>query len=798
MKLTRPALVSAAVGLAIALPLGAGAAASSSGVQPTTATITGGVVDTGSHALAGICIAVRDSAGNFDGQDMTAADGTYTVSNLLPGTYLLTYQDCNRSSGPNVEPQYYDNTQVYSSHQAVTLVAGQTKSLDTQTMQPGAQASLHLVDSHGAAVPNVEVAMETQNTPVFLPSFDSLARSDANGNLTFVGLLPLPYTLQYESCPHIFCASIGYYHSQLPTGTPTVVHPVVGSPLALSDVLDVPVVASSTTTVTAAPATSTIGQTVTLTATVSVSDGSTPFGYVVFNDGTANVAATSFGSLGPSGVVSATTTALPVGSSTVIATFVPSGFVTQSSGGVAVTVNAAPAGGGGSSGSGGSSGGGGGGSSPVSGNVPAGGTLGSDPVGTTPDAANPLVVGITSPVAGPITIDKTPPNTPLKGYTVLGVGATITAPTATAANPLNLSFQIFVGDLPAGSYASDLTVFRNGVAIGACTGAGATPDPCVASSNSSGGVVTINVRSSHASTWDVEAATVGRIAGSTRFATAVAASQDSFPTGHAGAVVLARADDYPDALVGAPLAAVKNAPLLLTQGATLPAVTAAEIARVLPAGGTVYLLGGTVAIPASVASQLTTMGYHPVRYAGTDRYSTAVAVADALGDPSTVLLATGSNFPDALSAGPAAAHLHGAVLLTSGATLPAATSAYLSSKSHTVYTIGGPAAAADPQATAISGADRFATAAAVATKFFPAPTTIGIATGATFPDALAGGAQLALVGAPLLLSTTTAMPGVTTTYLGAVHSGMKDAHVFGGSAALADGVVSQLRSAVGG
>ena len=170
-----------------------------------------------------------------------------------------------------------------------------------------------------------------------------------------------------------------------------------------------------------------------------------------------------------------------------------------------------------------------------------------------------------------------------------------------------------------------------------------------------------------------------RLAGADRVGTAIAVSQAAFPDAHsAGAVVLARADNYPDALVGTPLAAAKNAPLLFASGASVSADTVTEIERVLPAGGTVYLLGGTTAIPASVATQISALGFVPVRYSGADRYGTALAVADALHDPSTVLLATGTNFPDALSAGSAAAHVGGVVLLTDGATMPAAVLQYLS------------------------------------------------------------------------------------------------------------------------
>ncbi|HXR42912.1 MAG TPA: cell wall-binding repeat-containing protein, partial [Acidothermaceae bacterium] len=315
-----------------------------------------------------------------------------------------------------------------------------------------------------------------------------------------------------------------------------------------------------------------------------------------------------------------------------------------------------------------------------------------------------------------------------------------------------------------------------------------------ASTSTSNAVTTINVLSSHASTWDVEAAQVGRIGGADRIATAVAVSKDSFPAGNAGAVVLARADDYPDALVGAPLAAAKNAPLLLTQGAQLPKATSDEITRVLPAGGTVYVLGGTAAVPDSVVKQLKSSGLTVVREAGADRYATAVAVATELGDPTTVLLATGTNFPDALAAGPAAAHLHGVVLLTAGSVLPTATSTYLSAHAGSTYAVGGPAVKADPAATPLSGADRFATAATVASTLFASPAMVGIATGQAFPDALSGGAQLARADAPLLLATKTTVPAPTSGYLTDAGANLHTIHLFGGPAVLADTLLTPLQA----
>ena len=289
-----------------------------------------------------------------------------------------------------------------------------------------------------------------------------------------------------------------------------------------------------------------------------------------------------------------------------------------------------------------------------------------------------------------------------------------------------------------------------------------------------------------------------RLSGTDRFGTAIAASTVEFPSaGTAGAVVLARADDYPDALVGAALAHAKNAPLLFANGGLLTAATQAEIQRVLPAGGTVYLLGGTAAIPATVATSLTSLGFVPVRYAGTDRFGTALAVADALNDPSTVLLATGVNFPDALAAGPAAAHLNGVVLLTNGSSLTPAVTAYLAAHPGTVYAIGGPAVAADPSATALSGADRYATAAMVASTLFTSTANVGVASGTAFPDALSGGAFQAHFGGPIVLTDPHILPTSTSAYLTATKGTIVTTNIFGGDTALSVTVQTAVGTALG-
>lgn len=262
-----------------------------------------------------------------------------------------------------------------------------------------------------------------------------------------------------------------------------------------------------------------------------------------------------------------------------------------------------------------------------------------------------------------------------------------------------------------------------------------------------------------------------RLAGADRIGTAIAVSQKGYAAGAAQAVVLTRDDDYADALAGAPLAVAENGPLLMTPTAKLDPRDLAEIQRVLAPGGTVYVLGGTASISESTATTLSTAGYALERLAGSDRYETAVKIAAALGNPATVLLASGTNFPDALSAGDAAASRHGALLLTAGAVLPAATRDYLAAHPGPLFAIGGPAAQADAAAQPVVGVDRYDTAARVAQKFFPSPGAAGIASGLTFPDALSAGAALARLNAPLLLASLDTVPGPVSSYIGAVRPG---------------------------
>jgi len=293
--------------------------------------------------------------------------------------------------------------------------------------------------------------------------------------------------------------------------------------------------------------------------------------------------------------------------------------------------------------------------------------------------------------------------------------------------------------------------------------------------------------------------TLTRVAGADRIATSITASKTGFPAQQsAGAVVIARADAFADALAGGPLAVRFQGPLLLTPSSGLTPDIGTEIQRVLPRGQTVYLLGGTGAIAATVDTELRSLGFNPVRVSGVDRYDTAVKIAAILGDPPTVFEADGTNFPDGLSAGPAAALSHGIVLLTMGHIQAPATAAYLAQHlTDTRYAVGGPAASADPTAQPLVGADRYATSIAVARELFAAPGVVTLASGEVFADALSGGPVAAFDGAPMILVPSTgSLPAPVQAYLNKGSSSVLSALLFGGTGAVSTPLAKAIAQAL--
>jgi peptide/nickel transport system substrate-binding protein len=117
----------------------------------------------------------------------------------------------------------------------------------------------------------------------------------------------------------------------------------------------------------------------------------------------------------------------------------------------------------------------------------------------------PLQTSVSVPSGGSVTITQGQATTDVPPeFTLLEQQLDISAPDQTVADPLVFTFELDASLLAAaGLSIADVAVYRNGTPIANCTGAGATPDPCIASRTTQGdGDGEIVVRSSAASIWE--------------------------------------------------------------------------------------------------------------------------------------------------------------------------------------------------------------------------------------------------------------------------------------------------------
>lgn len=164
---------------------------------------------------------------------------------------------------------------------------------------------------------------------------------------------------------------------------------------------------------------------------------------------------------------------------------------------------------------------------------------------------------------------------------------------------------------------------------------------------------------------------VRRLGGSDRYETSALVAGE-FPE-DAPVALLSTGLNFADAMTGGALAGYRGGPLLLTTPDTIPDAVAAELTRLRPRE--IVILGSAPTVSQAVQVQAET--YAPVvrRIAGSDRYRTAslISAEFPVSVPHTYL-ATGTNFPDGLTAG-ALAGSQGVPLLTSTpASLPTAVS----------------------------------------------------------------------------------------------------------------------------
>jgi ectonucleotide pyrophosphatase/phosphodiesterase family member 5 len=153
---------------------------------------------------------------------------------------------------------------------------------------------------------------------------------------------------------------------------------------------------------------------------------------------------------------------------------------------------------------------------------------------------------------------------------------------------------------------------------------------------------------------------ISRLTGEDAFGTSVAVSEAAFPEGASQVVIVG---DLLGGVLGTPLAVHRDAPVLLSAPAALPAAVGAEVTRL--GADRAYLVGDEAVLSLTVEAGLRSAGVTEiVRLAGTSAAATARAVAVELADdapmPQAVIAGNGrlEDLMHALVAGPVAAGGH--------------------------------------------------------------------------------------------------------------------------------------------
>lgn len=258
------------------------------------------------------------------------------------------------------------------------------------------------------------------------------------------------------------------------------------------------------------------------------------------------------------------------------------------------------------------------------------------------------------------------------------------------------------------------------------------------------------------------------IAGNNRYETAVKISENGW-TSATNAVLINGDNGLVDALTATPYANLKNAPILVTHKDSLTPVTKQRLIKM--GVKNVDIVGGDAVVSEKVVSELKSMNITVSRIAGTNRYKTAVKVAEAMDkiyDVSKIAVVNGlTGLPDAVSVAAPAAENKMPIILSNPNTGISDAKAFIDgegiSKSYVIGEVGAVSNtimnSLPGTKVRLGGARRQETNAKVISEFYPSASLSNIYVAKSgqvnkadeLVDALSVGVLAAKKGAPVLL-----------------------------------------------
>lgn len=273
---------------------------------------------------------------------------------------------------------------------------------------------------------------------------------------------------------------------------------------------------------------------------------------------------------------------------------------------------------------------------------------------------------------------------------------------------------------------------------------------------------------------------VTRIAGKDRIGTSLEISKAMF--NESDNVVLASGFNFADALSAGQLAAALNAPLILSND-QLDSRTSDEIAKLKPKN--MYIVGGENALGSNIEESVKSVvnDINIERLKGNDRYETSVKVMEKTKefvDAEYLLIASGKNFPDALSATSFMADHKALMVLSDGNSYPKSNLKEIAIGGVNQLPLNG------FTGERIAGNDRYQTALAIAKRSFESNENAILANSKVFADSLSAVSVAKNYKAPIILTDNENLTQSTKNYL----ENMKSVTIIGGEKSVSSNIFS--------
>lgn len=273
---------------------------------------------------------------------------------------------------------------------------------------------------------------------------------------------------------------------------------------------------------------------------------------------------------------------------------------------------------------------------------------------------------------------------------------------------------------------------------------------------------------------------VSRIAGEDRIATSIEISKKMF--NESDNVVLASGFNFADALSAGQLAAALNAPLILSSD-QLDSRTSDEIAKLKPKN--IYIVGGETALSSNIEESVKSVvnDINIERLKGNDRYETSVKVMEKTKefvDAEYLLIASGKNFPDALSATSFMADHKALMVLSDGNSYPKSDLQEIAIGGVNQLPLNG------FTGERIAGNDRYQTALAIARRSFENNENAILANSKVFADSLSAVSVAKNYKAPIILTDNENLTQSTKSYL----ENMNSVTIIGGEKSVSSNIFS--------